>query len=116
MEVIISTFESFLYATVELSTVLCELFGVIVLVYTALKGFVMWMQKASNVRLELAEGIALALTFKMGGEVLRTVIARTWVELGILGAVIVLRGLLTFLIQWEIKNEKEELETEESMG
>ena len=60
-------------------------------------------------RLDLAEGIALALEFKMGGEVLRTVVVREWRELGILGAIIILRGLLTFLIHWEIKNEKEDL-------
>jgi len=60
-------------------------------------------------RLELAQGIALSLEFKMGSEVLRTVVVRDWEELGILGAVILLRGLLTFLIHWEIKNEKQEL-------
>ncbi|MBR1417718.1 MAG: DUF1622 domain-containing protein, partial [Synergistaceae bacterium] len=50
--------------------------------------------------------IALALEFKLGGEVLRTVIVREWSELVILGAVILLRGALTFLIHWEIKTEE----------
>lgn len=54
----------------------------------------------------LAQGIALSLEFKLGGEVLRTVIVREWSELAILGAVIVLRGALTFLIHWEIKTEE----------
>jgi uncharacterized membrane protein len=45
----------------------------------------------------------------MGGEVLRTVIVREWNELLILGAIIVLRGALTFLIHWEIKQEKGKL-------
>ena len=44
----------------------------------------------------------------MGGEVLRTVIVRTWDELAILGAIIVLRGALTFLLHWEIRTEKAE--------
>ena len=44
----------------------------------------------------------------MGGELLRTVIVREWSELLILGAVILLRAALTFLIQWEIRNEKKE--------
>ena len=61
------------------------------------------------IRLTLAQGIALALEFKMGGEVLRTVVVREWAELGILGAIIILRGALTFLIHWEINNEKKEL-------
>ena len=59
-----------------------------------------------HVRLDLAQGIALALEFKLGGEVLRTVIVREQSELLTLGAVILLRGALTFLIHWEIKNEE----------
>ena len=94
---------------VEFCTVLLELFGVIVLVYTAIKGFISWIRHESSLRLDLAQGIALSLEFKMGSEVLRTVVVREWAELGILGAVILLRGLLTFLIHWEIKNEKEDL-------
>ena len=44
----------------------------------------------------------------MGGELLRTVVVRQWSELLILGAVILLRAALTFLIHWEIKNEKKQ--------
>lgn len=66
-----------------------------------------------NIRLDLAQGIALALEFKMGGEVLRTVVVREWSELGILGAIIVLRAMLTFLIHWEIENEKKEAREEQ---
>ena len=65
------------------------------------------------VRLELAEGIALALEFKMGGELLRTVVVREWNELLILGSVILLRAALTFLIQWEIKNERKNAPAEQ---
>ncbi len=39
---------------------------------------------------------------------------REWAELGILGAIIVLRGVLTFLIHWEIKNEETALEREKA--
>ena len=60
----------------------------------------------------MAQGIALALEFKMGGEVLRTVVVREWAELGILGAIIVLRGALTLLIHWEIRNEENAIEKE----
>ena len=95
---------------VEFCTVLLELFGVIVLVYTAIKGFISWIRHESSLRLDLAQGIALSLEFKMGSEVLRTVVVREWAELGILGAIILLRGLLTFLIHWEIKNEEKSLE------
>ncbi len=101
--------DSGLTYTVEICTILLELFGIIVLVISAIKCFIQWINKDSHLRLNLAEGIALSLEFKMGSEVLRTVVVRDWSELGILGAVILLRGLLTFLIHWEIKNEQKSL-------
>ena len=109
MEAIIEMLENFLIMTVQLATILMELFGVVILVVTAVRCFFRWIQGDDRTRLDLAQGIALALEFKMGGEVLRTVIVREWAELAILGAIIVLRGVLTFIIHWEIKNEKKEM-------
>ena len=111
METIIHLVETYLYYIVEICCVLMELFGIAVLVFTAIKCFVQWIRHdATHLRLDLAQGIALSLEFKMGSEVLRTVVVREWEELLILGAVILLRGLLTFLIHWEIKNEKHDIE------
>ena len=96
--------ETFLNYSVGICTIILELFGIVVLVHTAIKCFIQWLRHASSLRLNLAKGIALSLEFKMGSEVLRTVVVREWSELGILGAVILLRGLLTFLIHWEIRH------------
>ena len=106
----IETAEELLYELVQVCTMLMEFIGICVLVTTAGRCFYRWMKHDSRVRLALAQGIALALEFKMGGEVLRTVVVREWAELGILGAIIILRGLLTFLIHWEIKNEENAME------
>lgn len=103
--------EDVLRYIVGYSSLLLELFGICVLVYTAVRCFARWLQHVPSIRLELAQGIALALEFKLGGEVLRTVVVREWSELGILGAIIALRAALTFLIHWEIKNERKALET-----
>ena len=110
MHLFIENAELLLMYIVEFCTILLELFGIMVLVYTAIKCFIRWIRRDNNLRLDLAQGIALSLEFKMGSEVLRTVVVRDWEELGILGAVILLRGLLTFLIHWEIKNEKQDME------
>lgn len=112
MHLFLENAEFLLMYVVEICTILLELFGIIVLVYTAVKCFFRWIRHDANLRLDLAQGIALSLEFKMGSEVLRTVVVRDWEELGILGAVILLRGLLTFLIHWEIRNEKQELNAE----
>ncbi len=109
MEAAYQSAENLLIYIVEFSTLILELFGICILVFTAVKSFIFWIKKDDSIRLELAQGIALALEFKLGGEVLRTVVVREWSELGILGAIILLRATLTFLIHWEIKNEKKEL-------
>lgn len=97
---------------VHYSILFLELFGVIVLMTTAVKSIYIWLVKRGRVQLALAHGIALALEFKLGGEVLRTVIVREESELVILGAIILLRGALTFLIHWEIKGEESRMKKE----
>ena len=107
MDTIVTFLEDIVKYTAEIGIRLVELAGIMVLLITAVQGVIQYFRHDSSVRLKLAEGIALALEFKLGGEVLRT---RDWNELAILGAVIALRGALTVLLHWEIKNEKREHE------
>ena len=60
----------------------------------------------------LAKGMAMGLEFKLGSEILRTVVVRQFSEIAIVGAIIVLRAALTFLIHWEIKTEEAQMEQE----
>ena len=103
-----------MHHVVQLMIMLMEFIGMIVLVVSAIRCFIRWLRRDSSIRIELAKGIALALEFKLGGEVLRTVIVRDWSELGILGAIIVLRSLITFLLHWEIKTEEKSMNESES--
>lgn len=91
---------------VEYLVLIIEFIGIAIIIYEIFAAVVGLFKKYPHVRLKLAEGLALALEFKIGSELLRTVIVREWEELLMLGAVIVLRALLTFLIQWEIKTER----------
>ena len=97
-----SVFDTF----IQFSILIVELVGIAVLMWAIVRAVIGLFRKEERLRLELAEGIALSLEFKIGSELLRTVIVREWEALGILGAVILLRAALTFLIQWEIRNEK----------
>lgn len=106
MEIISTVFNYIVRAAI----MLLEAIGVAVLVYTAVKCVIHLFQKRPHVKIELAEGTALALEFKLGSEVLRTVIVRTWSELAILGAIVLLRAAITFLIQWSLKNERDLLD------
>jgi len=51
--------------------------------------------------------MAMGLEFKLGSEILRTVIVRELSEVALVAAIIAVRAALTFLIHWEIKIEKE---------
>ena len=98
---------------------LVELIGIIILIYAIVSAVIGLIKRQPHTRLKLADGIALSLEFKMGGELLRTVIVREWNELLILGAIILLRAALTFLIHWEIRIEektKEETREGEAQG
>ena len=111
MAQIIEGMEMILTYVVEIGIVLLELFGVCVLLFTAVRSFLLWLKKEESVRLDLAQGIALALEFKMGAEIVNTVIIRELKELIILAMVIALRAILAILIHWEIKNERNEEKT-----
>ncbi len=97
---------------VSYSILLMELIGVLIILWTVGKCIYCLIQrKHKNLRLLLAHGIAFALEFKLGGEVLRTILARSFEELGVIACVIALRAALTFLLHWEVKEEHEEDES-----
>ena len=112
MEHLLVILEDRFTVLVEYLILFVELIGVLVLLGAVIKGVVDILRKNKHMRLNLVEGIALSLGFKIGGELLRTVIVRNWDEILLLGAIILLRAALTFLIQWEIRLEKKNGEKE----
>ena len=71
MDTIVTFLEDIVKYTAEIGIRLVELAGIMVLLITAVQGVIQYFRHDSSVRLKLAEGIALALEFKLGGEVLR---------------------------------------------
>lgn len=101
--------EEYFEIIVKYGMLFMEGIGVVIILVTGIRCIcAMTGKKRSNYRLILARGISLALEFKMGGEVLRTVLARDFRELGVIGCLIGLRAALAFLLYWEIRNEKRE--------
>lgn len=91
---------------VHFCILLIELAGTVVIVWSMFRGFVGFVRKNEGTRIQLAQGIMLGLEFKIGSEVLRSVIVSDWNELGTLAAIILLRSLLTLLLHWEIEVEE----------
>jgi len=97
---------------VNFFVILLEFMGLTVIAVSAIKSFYSWIKKDPQTRLKLAEGLAMALEFKLGSEILRTVIVRDMDEIIQVGGIIILRAALTFLLHWEIKNEEKTVEKE----
>ena len=97
--------ESFLETCVGIAIHGFELVGVFIIISAGVKGLISFVRRDPSVRLQLAQGMALGLEFKLGSEILRTVIVRELSELALVAAIIAVRAALTFLIHWEIKNE-----------
>ncbi len=91
---------------VEIAILMFEYIGVGVITVSGVKGLINYLKGRSNTRLLLAQGLAMGLEFKLGSEILRTVIVRNIQEILIVGGIILLRATLTILLHWEIKNEK----------
>ncbi len=91
---------------VRFCILLIELAGIAVIVISMVQGFIGYIHKQEQTRIQLAQGIMLGLEFKIGSEVLRSVIISGWTELGTLAAIILLRSLLTLLLHWEIDVEE----------
>ena len=100
--------ESLLHSFVKLAMLLFEYIGVGVITFAGIQGIVNYIRRSPNTRLILAKGLAMGLEFKLGSEILRTVIVRNLEEIYIVAGIIVLRAILTILIHWEIKNEEQE--------
>ena len=100
--------ELLLRHVVDFAIVIFEFVGVIVIINAGIRGIIDYFKKNPSIRLNLASGMALGLEFKLGSEILRTVIVRELSEIATVAAIIALRAALTFLIHWEIKNEKKE--------
>lgn len=93
-----------------------ELIGILVVLVTAVHAF--WhyicntfLRKEFEIQYDLATGLATALEFKMAAEILKTVLVREMSELLILGAIIVLRALLSLLIHFELRHAKKDDKT-----
>ncbi len=104
------TLENLVKWMAEYSIILFEVVGVVVIAVAGVCGVVNYIRRDPLTRLKLAKGMAMGLEFKLGGEILRTVVVRDFSEIMIVGAIILLRAALTFLIHWEIKNEEEDNE------
>ena len=104
LEHLIETWLPEVYATIEI-------FGIIVIAFGSVKAFAYYFasllkKERYPIKIELANALALGLEFKMGAEILKTVLIHEMSEIYVLGAIILLRAILTMLIHFGLKAEQ----------
>ena len=96
--------EHFIELTVPHITSFLELVGIIIVTIGALKVIYELIKSKfdvnnSKIQMDFAKALAFSLEFKLASELLKTVIIRTWNEVLILSAVVILRVIMTLIIQ-----------------
>ena len=111
LESFITQYKDFLYPFAEIAACTLELVGIIIIIVGSLRALIKLihcLRKKLPFRavIDLGKALSLALEFKMGAEIIKTVILHNLEELAILGVVILIRALLAFIIHWEIRTER----------
>ena len=120
VETFMGGYEGILHLVAEITIITLELIGILIILIGAYKSIIRLFLNLrhtphkTNIIIDLGKALALALEFKMGAEIVKTVIVRDLKELGILAIVIIIRAALAVLIHWEMKNERK-AEAEEAL-
>ena len=110
---LVAQYKEFLYPVAEIAACSLELVGILIIIIGSCRALVrlcrcLVKRQPFHVVVDLGKALSLALEFKMGAEIIKTVIIHNLEELAILGVVIVIRALLAFIIHWEIHTEEKE--------
>lgn len=89
-------------------TGLLELIGIVIITVGSIRALVRWFTMGFSLhdpttKIILGESFALALEFKLGSEIIKTVLVHDIQELIVLGVIVFLRVVMTFVIHWEVE-------------
>lgn len=109
----INTLHNILFIVSEYIILFLETVGIFIIAYGGIRGMMSFIRNGFNfgnrmTLLLLTESISLSLTFKLGAEIIKTVMIRDIEELLILSVITILRILITFVVHWEMKSISEE--------
>jgi uncharacterized membrane protein len=93
--------------------------GVFIMAYGCLRALYEFLMgggrhdhKLPMIRVHLGKHLALGLEFLVGKDIIESIVHPTWDDLGKLGAIIILRTVVTIFLSRELKEVKEELNIE----
>lgn len=106
MQQLYATLEGWMHDFTRFSILILEAIGVVLILFAGIRGVVEYARHRPGAQLRMASAMAFALEFKLGGEILRTVLVRELSEIFIVGCIIALRGILNYLIHRDIHEQQ----------
>ena len=111
LDTVMAGYREMVHFVAEITVDTLELIGIFIIVVGSFRALAQLLirlrtKQPINIMIELGRALALGLEFKMGAEIVNTVIVREIRELLILGLVIALRAVLAILIHWEMMIER----------
>jgi len=106
MEAIVNEAAYIVAILAESVAVLVILIGIIMALFTSFSKsefFQFKPEMISRLRMQLGNSLSLSLEFLIGADILKTAISPSWNEIGMLGAIVVIRTVLNFFLTQEIK-------------
>ena len=103
---LIAMIEAWMHNFAHLGIVVLEAIGVAVIVFAGVRGIIEYVRKKPRAQLKMASAMAFALEFKLGGEILRTLLVRELSEILIVACIIALRGVLNYMIHRDIHEQE----------
>jgi uncharacterized membrane protein len=93
--------------TLNIIGALITIWGIIVSLFEFLKKEILNRAEVISlneaIRLKLGSYLVLALEFFIAGDIVKTIITPTWESLGILGAIVVIRTILSYFLTKDLK-------------
>lgn len=95
---------------ISCATQLCvDVLDAICIIFIVLGGIlsvVRLIRHKQHIALTLTRYMNIALLFKLCAEIVRLVLVRTFAEMGIVAGIVALHGVISFLIDWEVRREE----------
>lgn len=104
MEILIEQTHEILTQAAYLTVYFLEALSLICIIYSTIHSLLVAFKKDKNTKKPLLRGLSIALTFKLAAEIVRTITVRSLAEILQIGALILVKAAITFLIHWEWKS------------
>jgi len=104
----LETVENILEQVLHYAIILVEIVGALIILFFTVRALICLLQKKHCECSDfLTTGISTGLSFLLVSEVLNTIIARSWEQIGMVCAILLMRAGMTLLVHWESKMEHE---------